>query len=159
MSEPPSEEGEVHDFTLQLGDREVTFDLDERVYSLDAIYGAAYLFVDRCYVFLSRPADQTVRVRLRTQERADQEKLEALGGTFANELLNQILRVRIGQSTAPIRERILARAFASSGTDSTIAKLLAELDAEELDEEPLEIAVPWETKAAEGEDSSETKDG
>ena len=35
MSEPPSTEGEVHDFTLQLGEREVTFDLDEAVYALD----------------------------------------------------------------------------------------------------------------------------
>jgi len=159
MSEPPSTEGEVHDFTLQLGEREVTFDLDEAVYALDAIYGAAYLFVDRCYVFLSRPSDQHVRVRLRQQEPQPAEALEALGGAFANELLNQVLRLRIGRSTARVRERILARAFASSGPDSTIAQLLAELDAEELDEEPLEIAVPWETKAAAEKEPPEAEDG
>jgi His-Xaa-Ser system protein HxsD len=159
MSDDPPEEGEVRDFTPQLGEREVTFDLDEEVYSLDATYGAAYLFVDRCYVFLSRPAEQTVRVRLRTQEAAEEEALEALAGSFANELLNQVLRIRIGRSTARVREQVMARAFAPSGTDSTIAQLLAELDAEELDEEPLEIAVPWETKSAEEDDRQEAKDG
>jgi His-Xaa-Ser system protein HxsD len=159
MSAASLEEGEVRDFTLQLGEREVTFDLDEELYCLDAIYGAAYLFVDRCYLFLSRPAERTVRVRLRSQQATDGEALEALAGTFANELLNQVLRLRIGRSTLRIREQVMARAFASSGTDSTIAQLLAELDAEELDEEPLEIAVPWETKAAEDDGQGEAKGG
>ncbi len=159
MSAPPLQEGEVQDFTFQLGEREVSFDLDEELYSLDAIYGAAYLFVDRCYVFLARPADQTVRVRLRSQAAAEEDALKALAGLFANELLNQVLRLRIGRSTARLREQVMARAFASSGTDSTIAQLLAELDAEELDEEPLEIAVPWETKAAEDDEQPEAKDG
>jgi His-Xaa-Ser system protein HxsD len=143
MNRAPSER--VADFSFEVGEREVAFDLDEELYPLDAIYGAAYLFLDRCYVFLSRPGDLAVRVRLRTQEPAGEDELEALGGKFANELLNQVLRVRIGSSTASIREQYMARAFAPSSSDSTIAQLLAELDAEELDEEPLEIAVPWET--------------
>lgn len=149
---------QTEDFTFDLGEREVAFELDEELYPLDAVYGAAYLHLDRCYVFFSRPADQRVRVRLRTRKVASEDELEALAGGFANELLNQVLRVRIGRSTAGIREQILARAFAPTGTDSTISQLLAELDAEELDEEPLEIAVPWENRSEGGDKPSGASD-
>lgn len=147
------------DFTFEVSGREIAFDLDEDLYPLDAVYGAAYLFLDRCYIFFSRPAEQKVRVRLRTQKAASEEELEVLAGGFANELLNQVLRIRIGRSNAALREQVLARAFAPAGTDSTIAQLLAELDAEELDEEPLEIAVPWETRSEERKKPSGASDG
>jgi His-Xaa-Ser system protein HxsD len=137
-------------FTFEILEREISFDLDEELYHLDAIYGAAYLFMDRCYVFLSRPGDRLVRVRLRLAEAAPEDALERLGGEFANELLSQALRLRVSRSTAAIRDRYLARAFFSLRAESAISKLLAELDAEELDEDPLEIAVPWETKNGAG---------
>lgn len=134
------------DFEFALSEREIAFDLDETLYPLDAIYGAAYLFVDRCYLFLARPADHRVRVRLRTREAASADALEALAGEFANELLNQVLRRRISDSTRTIREYYMARAFFGSESRATIDALLAELDAEEMKEESLEISVPWEQK-------------
>jgi His-Xaa-Ser system protein HxsD len=157
---PPAEGEDTVDFSFEIGEREISFDLDEDLYPVDAIYGASYLFIDRCYVFLMRPADRQVRVRLRTQVPSDAEELEKLAGSFANELLNQVLRTRIGRATSPIRELYMARAFAPSGSDQTIAKLLAELDAEDLEEDPLEIAVPWEMKGnTKDDDSPEANDG
>lgn len=38
----------------------------------------------------------------------------------------------------------MAKAFFADANQASIDKLLAELDAEELDEDPLEISVPWE---------------
>ena len=38
--------------------------LDATLYPLQAIYGAAYIFIDRCYVFLERPQPDQVRVVL-----------------------------------------------------------------------------------------------
>lgn len=135
---------EAVDFTFQLTDREISFDIDEDLYAADAIYSASYLFIDRCYVFLARPTDRKVRVRLRAKEPGpSMDVLEALAGEFANELLNSQLRVRIGRATAGIREQYMARAFFGQAQSSTIADLLAELDAEELAEEPLEVPVPW----------------
>ncbi len=125
-----------------LGARRASFVVDESLYPLDTIQGAAYLFLDRCYVFLDRPADQRVAVVLKTKGEADEAALEALAGEFANELLNQALRKAVGASNAKIREFILAKAFFSVDAPSSIDKLLAELDAEEM--EPLEIPVPWE---------------
>lgn len=131
------------DFTFSLDEREIAFVIDEDLYALDAIYGASYLFVDRCYVFLSRPEERKVAVRLRTKEPADEAALEALAGELANELLNQMMRLRLSRSTMAIREQYMAKAFFAQPANSTIAELLAELDEEELEEDDLEIPVPW----------------
>ena len=125
-------------------ERSVTLLVDEDLYALDAVYGAAYLFVDRCYVLLGRPQERRVSVRLKAKGETSQEELEAMAGEFSNELLNQVLRLRIGERTKKIREYTLAKAFFSQPRQQTIDALLAELDAEELDEDPLEIEVPWE---------------
>lgn len=136
------------ELVYDLGERTVSFDLHEELYAREAVYGAAYLFVDRTYVFLTRPADKTVRVRLRARDEVTEESLVALAGEFANELLNQMVRRQISESTAQIREYTLARAFFGDETRASIDALLAELDAEDLDDDPLEIEVPWETAGA-----------
>lgn len=138
-------------FDLDVDARTVAFTLDEDLYPLDAVYGAAYLFVDRCYVFLTRSGERQVGVRLRAKEGpATEESLEALAGQLGNELLNQVVRLRVGASTARIREYYLAKAFFADPDRAGIDALLAELDAEELAEDPLEIAVPWETEPGAG---------
>lgn len=124
--------------------RTVSFVLAEELYPRDAVYGAAYIFVGRCFVFLSRPAEGQVEVRLKSKEATDRAGLEGLAGEFANELLNQVVRQRVGESTAQIREYYMAKAFFADSNQTSIDALLAELDAEELQEDPLEIAVPWE---------------
>ncbi len=125
--------------------RRVSFTLDEQLYPREAIYGAAYLFVDRCFVFLGRPGDQQVEVRLKPKtapKKADE--LEALAGEFANALLDQVLRHQVSASTGKLREYAFARAFLSTPVQSSIEQLLAELDEEELEDDDLEIEVPWE---------------
>jgi His-Xaa-Ser system protein HxsD len=133
------------DFDFELAEREIAFALSEELYPLDAIYGASYGFIDRCFVFLARPGDRRVRVRLRTRDSATPTQLEELAGEFANELLNQALRHRISESTLSIRDYYMARAFhAGEARSATIEALLSELDQEELAAEPLEVPVPWE---------------
>lgn len=131
-----------------LDERQVSFNISDDLFPLDAVYGAAYLFVDRCWLFLSRPDSASVGVHLKTKDEATEADLEALAGEFANELLNQALRVRVGESTSTIREYTMARAFFTTPAQSSIDALLAELDAEELEEDELEISVPWEESGA-----------
>ena len=127
-----------------LGPNKLSLTLDEQIYPRDAILGASYLFLDRCYLFLRRPADQQLAIDIKGKTPLSQEDLEALAGEFANELLNQVIRCRVSDSTAKIREYYMARAFISHPAQNSIDALLAELDAEELEEDELEIAVPWE---------------
>ena len=132
------------ELVYDLGTQAVSFDLHEELYAKEAVYGAAYLFVDRAYVFLTRPGDHLIRVRLRSRDAVSEEQLVALAGEFANELLNQMVRRQVSESTRQLREYTLARAFFGDDGRASIDALLAELDAEELDDDPLEIEVPWE---------------
>ena len=135
---------ELDELIYSTDGRRVSFTLDEAIYPRDAVYGAAYIFVDRAFVFLTRPADDRIEVRLKPKEETDKAGLEKLAGEYANELLNQVVRVRVGESTAQIREYYMAKAFFADSNQTSIDALLAELDAEELEEDPLEISVPWE---------------
>ena len=133
-----------HEFRYEASEQSIAFDLQEAVYPLDAIYGAAYIFIDRCHVFLTRPADAVVRVRLKMKDGpASAAVLDALAGEFANELLNQTLRARLAESTGKIREYYVARAFFAERRNSDIDAILAELDKEELHAGDVSVSVPW----------------
>jgi His-Xaa-Ser system protein HxsD len=135
----------LEELTFALDERRVSFTVDEELYPRDAVYGAAYLFIDRCWVYLGRPEAHLIEVRLKHRSaEVTEEQLVEMAGEFANELLNQVVRLRVGQSTAQIREYYFARAFITDDTQSSIDSLLAELDAEVLEEDSLEISVPWE---------------
>ncbi len=140
---------------VSLGGDHASFDLDETVYPLETIHGAAYLFVDRCFVFLSRPKPAVVNVRLTARASATTAELEALAGEFMNELLSQATRRHLAQSTARIREYYSAAALRAAAAAPSVDDLLAELDAEDLGDDPLEIAVPWEAKR--GDQGTESK--
>lgn len=144
MTDPAKNAEELEELVYSTDGRRVSFVLDESVYPRDAVYGAAYLFVDRCFLFLTRPAEDRIEVRLKPKEESSGATLEKLAGEFANELLNQVVRLRVGESTAQIREYYMAKAFFADANQTSIDALLAELDAEELQEETLEISVPWE---------------
>ena len=71
---------DTESFEYELGDEHIAFTLDEAVYNRHAIYGAAYLFVDRCFLWLSQPSEGHVRVRLKAKEEVDDTALHALAG-------------------------------------------------------------------------------
>ena len=124
----------------------ISFDVDESVYPLDAVYGACYLFLEKCFVYLSRSKPGVVDVRLTSRGPVTPAELDALAGEFANELLSQVTRLRLSQATARIREYYTAAALRAAASAPSIDELLAELESEELGEDPLEIMVPWEEK-------------
>ena len=145
-------ENDVRSETLEsrlgfsLGRDHVSFEVDESIYPLEAIYGASYLFVDRCFVFLSRPGPRVVNVRLTSRGPATPPELDTLAGEFVNELLSQAARLRLSQATTRIREYYTAAALRAAASAPSVDDLLAELDSEELGDDPLEITVPWEEK-------------
>ena len=136
---------EMEELVYDTDGRRVSFTIDEELYPRDAVLGAAYLFLDRCFVFLGRPADQKVQVRLKMKDGStDPDVLEGIAGEFGNALLDQVVRFRVAESTGQLREYAFARAFFTTPAQSSIDQLLAELDDEELEEDDLEVAVPWE---------------
>jgi His-Xaa-Ser system protein HxsD len=128
-----------------LGEGSVELEFDESLYPKDAIYGAAYVFIDRCYVHLDRAADQRVRVTLRGKAAGADSK--ALAGEFQNELLGQAWRRQIVEENRSYIESITSRALGGAAGPPGLDDLLAmDIGDESAFEDPLGIAMSWEEK-------------
>ncbi len=122
-------------------------ELDDSLYPLEALYGASYIFIDRCYVLLDRPRAGRFRVTLKPKRAgAAAEELHALVGEFANELLSCAWRHQITQANRPVIEQVTMSAIGGAmGTPSLDELARYDFTAEPL-EDPLGIAMSWEEK-------------
>ena len=124
----------------------VVLELDESLYPLDAIYGTAYVFIDRCYVFLDRPKPGRISVRLTTKPGVDAE-VGALAGEFENELLGQAWRRLLVEENRRVVETVTTQALAGAAGPRGLDDLLdMDLDEQAAFDDPLGIAVSWEEK-------------
>ncbi|MFO0629308.1 MAG: His-Xaa-Ser system protein HxsD [Polyangiales bacterium] len=130
----------------------VTITVSSSVYPLEAVYGAAYIFLDRCYVLLDRPSETSLSVTLAAKRDASPEALRALTGEFANELLSQAWRLKILDENRAILETVTAQALAGAmgPPPEPAAPSLDELASFDFSDEgfddPLGIAMSWEEK-------------
>jgi His-Xaa-Ser system protein HxsD len=81
------------------------------VYGLAALFRSCYRLTDHSFVYLSAPKDGVIEVTLiaKTGRVTDTDQL---AGDFLNDLIDQRLRVDIGEETRAIRELIVTQAFA-----------------------------------------------
>jgi len=120
---------------------QVELTIDPQLYPLEAVYGAAYVFLDKAYLRLDGNPKKKIIIKIKGKESLDREKLENLAGDFLNELLNYSLRYKISKNNRKIREYIVGTALLSSLAEAPEAE-----EKEEWEEDPLGIAVPWEEK-------------
>lgn len=118
---------------------ELVFDL--QVHSLEAVYGAAYVFLDQAYLFLNSKGKNKIQVSLKGKKSLSSNKLEELKGEFLNELLNYTIRINLAKYNKKIREYIVSQALSSALTIEE-----CEEDEVKYEDDPLGIAVPWEEK-------------
>ena len=143
MSDPTMPPG----VTADEADGSVTMTLTAEAYPLPALYGAAYVFIDRCYVWLGRPSPQTWTVTLSKKDpTADSPKLAGLAGEFANELLSCAWRHEITKNNRAMIEAVTMQAFGGAMGPPSLDELEAfDFTAEPFDD-PLGIAQSWEDK-------------
>jgi His-Xaa-Ser system protein HxsD len=85
------------------------------VYSLDTVKKAAYRFIDRFALDLCLQGEQ-IQCTLTFAPATSETVADAILQDFKRELLDQDLRQSIAKETAPLRNTILALAFAQSNT-------------------------------------------
>jgi His-Xaa-Ser system protein HxsD len=95
---------------VTLGGPGVAVEVDLTVYSLHAVFRACYKYTDRLYVFLARSSKQCLIVTL--HPKVPEQEIAQVAGEFANELVDQQLRGDLTLEAAPLREMIVAQAFA-----------------------------------------------
>ncbi len=118
------------------------------VYPLEALYGAAYVFIDRCFVFLDRPSEErwAVTLSLKKPGENDGEKLRALVGEFANELLACAWRSQLTELNRATVEAVAVQAMSGALGPPSLDDLEAFDFSDEAFDDPLGIATSWEEK-------------
>ena len=133
--------------TADLKDAAVTVSLPSALYPREAVYGAAYVFIDRCFVLLGAPAAGTWTVTLAHKDpEADATSLRDLVGEFANELLSCAWRHEITKANRTMLESVTTRAFGGAMGPPSLDELEAFDFSEEAFDDPLGIAQSWEDK-------------
>lgn len=132
---------------IDLGTGAVTLQVDESLYPLEALYGAAYVFIDRCFVTLDRPAAGRYRVSLASKKGdADEAALRTLVGEFANELLSCAWRHQITRDNRAVIEAVTLQALGGAMGPPSLDDLAKFDFTSEPFDDPLGIAVSWEDK-------------
>ena len=96
-------------------DNKVTFYVNSKIYDKTCVMKTAYVFIDRCYVYIDIKENMFEIVL--TNKKGKTYDLNEILGEFNNELLNQQLRKKISEDTKEIRQLVLARALYSSYVD------------------------------------------
>jgi His-Xaa-Ser system protein HxsD len=129
-------------FPMEIVEGSARLELDESVYPLEAIYGASYIFIDRCWVLLDKPG----KFRVTLTPKKDGEDLQALAGEFANELLSCAWRHQITQQNQAVIEAVTTQALAGAMGPPSLDELEKFDFSAETFEDPLGIAKSWEEK-------------
>ncbi len=91
---------------------ERTLSFDRTGHSVDAVQRAAYRFSDRLSCEISS-SDASIEVKVSILD--DAADPDVLLAEFRNEVLDQVLRERIRDETADVRNLVLALAFSRTG--------------------------------------------
>ena len=153
--------------TLKINNNTATITLNPKIYSLDCIYSASYVLLDKAYIFLKGDPTKEILVDIKPKQKTNPEQIAL---AFIDELINYADYAQRAQKTKKIRETLLQRALITN--DSTLlSKDVQTNDPVCFDKEPIpfeedtdyledpeEIAVPWEEKyGKQSKDSSDKR--
>lgn len=141
-------------------DNKVIIKINPKIYPLEVVYSAAYVFLDKAYILIDGDPKKEIIVEAKPKE---EKNLEYFGGEFNNELLNYLTYKNFSDKNKDIRTMIVQRAlitgdpdvldnknsFDDEELDEETKKLLKELEDDDDDDfldDPEGIAIPWEEK-------------
>jgi len=126
----------------------VIVSVNPKIYPLDVVMSAAYIFTDKCYVLVDGDLSEEIIVELRPK---DKQELEDLGRDFNNELVNYATYAIQTLKNENLRQAIINRVLLTNSDGNGVSLSHSETD----NDKPK----PWETedKPWEKEDSSEDK--
>ena len=111
------------------------FTVNLETYSLESVYQAAYVMLDRLYFFFDKKNAGTLLAEIKPKNGVPAGGLETLRDEFFNELLNSELRVMVAKRTRKIREALIAQALIGATAEKA-----------DYTKDPLGISLPWEEK-------------
>ena len=132
------------------GDGRVTIPINPKIYPLDVIYSAAYVFLDDFYIIIDGDPEKGVIVKIFPK---DGSKTRDIEKRFNNELVNYAFYKKQVEKNSDIRKAIIQRALITTELSGESVAPNKEPEIEEFEdsdadfiEDPEGIAIPWEEK-------------
>jgi His-Xaa-Ser system protein HxsD len=144
---------DVKNIKIDKRDNAVIVSVNPSIYPLEVVYSAAYMFLDKVYVFIDGNTDKEIFVKLKPKLKPKNKGkyLEELAGLFNNELVNYSVYVIQAARSSSIRDAIIRVALAVEKTEETEEESEEESEEEKsFVEDPLGIAKPWTPEKAKG---------
>jgi His-Xaa-Ser system protein HxsD len=136
------------DLAFEVGKSSVTLSVERAAHPLSAVYGAAYTFLDRCYVFLAEDGART-RITLTWKSgEAEEGVLRGIGEELVDELVSCTWRAGIVEATRDLVSSANARAHGAATPSLDDLERYEFGDAGAAFDDPLGIAMSWEDKYA-----------
>jgi len=131
----------------------VTVSINPKIYPLDVVFSAGYVFTEKNYVLIDGDPEEEIVVELKPKGKEDIEKL---GRNFNNELVNYASYAVQTMKNQRLRESILNRVLLTYSEGQDCVEPASEESCEEIAtpweeegswlDDPEGIAVPWEEK-------------
>ncbi|UCG95421.1 MAG: His-Xaa-Ser system protein HxsD [archaeon] len=125
----------LENFKINQKENSIIISVNPKIYALEVIYSAAYMFLDKVYVIIDGDPENQVLIQLKAKNEG--ENLKKLAEDFNNELINYSVYVVQAARTGEIREAIVKRA-------------LGVVEEDLWEKDPEGIAEPWKPEKAEG---------
>lgn len=132
---------------------EVTVNINPKIYPLDVIYSAAYVFLDNFYIIIDGDPKDKVIVKILPKKGFSSEDIEK---RFNNELINYVFYKKQVEKNGDIRKAIIQRALVTAElSGESTANInqkqwsgIEEFQSSDADfiDDPEGIAIPWEEK-------------
>lgn len=153
------------------GENKAIVSVNPKVFPLEVVFCAAYVFVDRAYLIVDGDPEKELKVIIKGRDGEDVEKISS---EFFNQLLNYSVYILQAARNQGVREAIIRRALATNlGEDSYPGEKILKKKANEIKvkrpekekskklkisekekelllKDKKEIAEPWSEKKAKG---------
>ncbi len=91
------------------GGNQIIISINPKVYPLEVIYSAAYVFLDRAYILIDGDPEEEIFVQMKPKD--SKMDMEKMGLEFNNELVNYSVYVVQAVRNQPLRKAIIERAL------------------------------------------------
>lgn len=140
---------------LNREDCSVMVSVNPKIYPLDVVMSAAYIFTNDNYVLLDGDPNDKIIVEIRPKDKT--VSVESLGRMFNNELINYATYAVQAIKNAKLRETILNRVLLTNSVQE-IDSPIEDPEDELCEDDPEDIAIPWEEKYGDKDPEEETSE-
>ncbi len=135
------EKNTINNMEINEKDNSVIITINPKIYPLEIVYSATYIFIDRAYVLIDGDPEKKMLVELKLKEKGN---LEELGREFNNELINYAVYAVQSARTQSVRDALVQKVFEANTVEKDESTEVTDsCDCKGYEEDSLGISTPW----------------